>query len=80
MYEIRDNKVVKVAESIAEVTSEAILLDIESLKTVMSDFEQTIEWLNKELEIVISLENKINQKNESISKNTKRQSKRNSTH
>jgi hypothetical protein len=41
----------------------------------MSDFEQTIEWLNKELEIVISLENKINQKNESISKNTKRQSK-----
>lgn len=59
MYEIRDGKVVKISEIITEVTSESVLSEIDSVKAVISDLEQTLKSLKKDFEIIISLESKI---------------------
>lgn len=59
MYKIRDGKVVKISEIITEVTSESVLSEIDSVKAVISDLEQTLKSLKKDFEIIISLESKI---------------------
>ena len=64
MYKIVDDKVVKIdsLEIISEITSDIILSEIESIKTIMLDLSNKLDELNKELSIVLELENEIKNK------------------
>ena len=64
MYKIVDDKVVKIdsLEIISEITSDIILSETESIKTIMLDLSNKLDELNKELSIVLELENEIKNK------------------
>ena len=59
MYEIRDNQVVKIAESVTPVTSAQIEEEINSLKLIVEDMNIQIKKLEEELTIVKNLESQL---------------------
>jgi len=59
MYEIRDNQVVKIAESVTPVTSAQIEEEINSLKLIVEDMNIQVKILEEELTIVKNLESQL---------------------
>ena len=59
MYEIRDNQVVKITESVTPVTSAQIEEEINSLKLIVEDMNIQIKKLEEELTIVKNLESQL---------------------
>ena len=64
MYEIRDNKIVKIdlIEVIDDITSESIIIEIQSINDTISNLTDKVTKLNDDLKIVIDLENQLNNK------------------
>ena len=70
MIQIVDNKIVKIeqVEISTEITSKDIIEQLASLKQSFENINIQIEILNKDLEIVLELETKLNKNNEKSKK------------
>lgn len=70
MIQIVDNKIVKIeqVEIFTEITSKDIIKQLASLKQSFENINIQIEILNKDLEIVLELETKLNKNNEKSKK------------